>query len=121
MTKAILPFAAVLLLLAFGCSEEKAISPSQSTPTAGDSPVDVQAVVDDNTTVDWSQPEASPQFQTQVDSIDTSYDMYAVVFLWGRCANIWDSVAVPTDWSGSDRVAARTAAAIIGVMVARLR
>jgi len=101
MKKAFLPFAAALLLLAIGCSEEKAISPNQTTLTPEVTTVDVQTIVDENTTADWSQPEASPQFQAQADSIDTSYDVYAVALIWGQCANVWDSVAVPTDWSGS--------------------
>lgn len=101
MKKAFLPFVAVLLLLAFGCSEEKAIAPNQTTPTPESSALNVQAIMEENTTADWSQPEASPQFQVQADSVDTSFDVYAVAFIWGRCANKWDSVAVPTDWSGS--------------------
>ncbi len=101
MKKAILPFVALLLLLAIGCSEQKATAPDQTAQVGQQTTVDPVAVVEENATTDWSQPELSATFQAQVDSIDTSFDAYALVFIWGQCANPQDSVAVPTDWSGS--------------------
>lgn len=101
MKKVVLPFAAVLLLLAFGCSEQKGTAPDTTGDNAGGTAVDVQKLVDENTNSDWSQPEAAPAFQGQLDSIDTSYDMYAVVFIWGHFAPPNDTIVEPTDWSGS--------------------
>jgi hypothetical protein len=101
MKKAFLPLAAMLLLLAFGCSEQKSTAPDQTAQVTEQTAVDPVAVVEENASTDWSQPQASATFQAQVDSIDTSFDAYALVFIWGQCAKPTDTIAVPTDWSGS--------------------
>ena len=101
MKKVFLPFAAMLLLLVIGCSEQKSTTPDSSADLTENPTVDPTAAVLESAGTDWSQPELAPTFQTQLDSIDTSYDAYALVFIWGQCANKYDSVRMTTDWSGS--------------------
>ena len=80
MKKVFLPFAAMLLLLVIGCSEQKSTTPDSSADLTENPTVDPTAAVLESAGTDWSQPELAPTFQTQLDSIDTSYDAYALVF-----------------------------------------
>jgi len=47
------------------------------------------------------RPEASPAFQMQMDSIDTSFDIYVATFVWGHFPRNTDVTLRPTDWAGT--------------------
>lgn len=101
MKKVFLPLAALLFLLATGCSEQKSTTPDTTSEVTETPVINPTTVVEENAGTNWSQPELAPTFQAQLDSIDTSYDAYALVCIWGQFANKYDSIRITTDWSGS--------------------
>jgi hypothetical protein len=101
MKKVIALMTVALSLLVIGCSEQKPIAPSTPPSTQEQTNIDAQRVLDESGATDWSQPEAAPAFQTQVDSVDTSFDVYLATFIWGQFSSGMDSTATVTDWSGT--------------------
>lgn len=101
MKKVIALMMVALSLLVIGCSEQKPIAPSAPPATQEQSNIDAQRVLDESGANDWNQPEAAPAFQTLVDSVDTSFDVYAATFIWGQFSSMMDSTATATDWSGT--------------------
>jgi hypothetical protein len=101
MKKLFVLVAIVLLLLAIGCSERDGTAPSSSTTTVDESTPDAQTVLESSSPSEWRAPEGSAVFQSMLDSIDTSFDVYVASFIWGQFARRDDTGAIPTDWSGT--------------------
>ena len=90
-----------LLLIVIGCSDQKSTAPAVTDQSSDQVTTDLKVVLDQNRPSEFTQPEASPAFQMQVDSVDTSFDLYVATFVWGHFARNTDSTTTPTDWSGT--------------------
>ncbi len=101
MKKVIALMTVALSLLVIGCSEQTPIAPSTPPASQEQMNIDAQRVLDESGATDWSPSAAAPAFQTLVDSVDTSFDVYAATFIWGQFSSVMDSTATPTDWSGT--------------------
>jgi hypothetical protein len=94
-----------LALILSGCSQETGspVSPDDKAPVARAVPGEVQELLNDYILPDNA---LSPELQLvdpeqfPPDLADTSWDVYAVTFLWGRLFNSCTEEAVATIWDG---------------------
>jgi hypothetical protein len=106
MKKMILLLPMLFLLLAFGCSRNDTtpVKSVDNPPQSSEMPDAVRNLLDQNTfSYEDTTGIASLAANLNPPTIfDTSYDIYAVTFLWGHLFNL-SNVRPPdtTDWSGS--------------------
>jgi hypothetical protein len=106
MKKFVLFFMACLILTLGGCSDETTspVSPDDTKPVAQVVPEEVQQLLDTYGLPDDAlspelglvDPEGFPP-----DLSDTSWDIYAVTYLWGRLHNYCTDDAAATVWDGT--------------------
>jgi len=106
MKKIIFLLPILLLLLAFGCSrnDNAPIKPVDNPPQSSEMPDLVRNLLNQNTfSYDDSAGIESLSADFNPPSLfDTSYDIYAVAFLWGHLFNLSGTLpAITTDWTGS--------------------
>ena len=94
----------LLVLIAAGCSNQQntPLSPANNNPSENQTPANVQQVLGQYglmTDDSWPTPMTDPSIMTP-DSMDTSFDVYAVTFIWGNFDNT-TSPGPATDWSGT--------------------
>ena len=105
--KRILFFAVLVALFAFeGCSQQQ-ITPTAPKSTSDQTlavPADIQRLIDQYALPDNAGlPAVSAAWQIPggIDSVDTSYDIFAVTFLWGNLSTNATPPVTTTDWSGT--------------------
>jgi hypothetical protein len=92
------------LLTLCGCNNNNATSPIDEPNNSSEMPIDVREMLEKYT---YSEDERSMDDINLVYSptpaflMDTSYDVYAVTFLWGHLFNASTESPNTTDWSGS--------------------